>query len=597
LLVYGDHKDFACPRHLLGQLGCGIEQIRRMPSGMIRHTALQSLLIEAGRLQQGVADADFAAVGKDRATTGERELAAFTHKLALSLLDSWRSGGAHFRDLPAVPEIADLPPRIETKVPEGFAFYAVYPEAFAEAALCLNLSARSRVIGIRSIGTTLAAVAAAALGAPPPSTVRPFGDPFDRKIEVDAALEYDLFDEAAHFVIVDEGPGLSGSSFGSVADWLEARGVPADRIAFLCSHNGAPGTQALPRHRQRWERTQRAAGDFGPRLRDMVGKWAEDLLGPLDEAPREVSGGEWRQLAGSGKHGSSPANPFWERRKFLIRAAGQQWLAKFAGLGREGERKLDMAKKLHAWGLVAEPIGLANGFLVERWHEDGRPLSANEQPLQELAYYLGTRARLLSAPRPGASIADLLQMARRNASLALGDWADERLQHWTPRTKALQERVVATCTDGKLERHEWIRLPDGRLLKTDALDHHASHDLIGCQDLAWDVAGVAVEFALSPHQARWLAASAGHASGRLVDPELLLFMQHAYLAFRIGQSVMSEEMCDGADARRWRDRAAAYSEELERRLRSWEPNATRGISSIDQQPERTGAGTILWPPG
>jgi hypothetical protein len=28
-----------------------------------------------------------------------------------------------------------------------------------------------------------------------------------------------------------------------------------------------------------------------------------------------------------------------------------------------------------------------------------------------------------------------------------------------------------------------------RLLKTDALDYHAGHDPIGCQDIAWDIAG------------------------------------------------------------------------------------------------------------
>lgn len=597
MLVYGDHQDLVCPRRLLAQLGCGIEQIRRMPPGMVRHTALQSLLIEAGRLQQGIADADFAAAAKDRVTKRERELAAFTHKLAISLLDSWRNDGAHMPDLPAIPEIGDLPPEIEKKVPEGFAFYAVYPEAFAEAASGLNLSAPARVIGIRSIGTTLAAMAAAALDAPPPFTVRPFGDPFDRKIEVDAALERELLNEPAHFVIVDEGPGLSGSSFGAVADWLEARGVPADRIAFLCSHNGAPGTQALPRHRQRWERTQRVAGDFGSSLGDLVGSWAKDLLGPLDSGPTEISGGAWRHLPCSGTYGSLPANPLWERRKFLIRANGRPWLAKFAGLGREGERKLEIARQLHAIGSVAEPVGLANGFLIERWHEDARPLSGDEQPLEELANYLGTRARILSVPRPGATVADLLQMARRNASLALGHWADERLQNWTGRIGGLQERVVPICIDGKLDRHEWLRLGDGRLLKADALDHHAAHDLIGCQDLAWDVAGAAIEFALAPNQTRWLAAAAGRASGRLVDPELLVFMHHAYLAFRSGQSVMSEEMAGGADASRWRERACSYTAELERRLRSWQPDATRGISSMDQQPERTGAGTILRAPG
>ena len=40
-------------------------------------------------------------------------------------------------------------------------------------------------------------------------------------------------------------------------------------------------------------------------------------------------------------------------------------------------------------------------------------------------------------------------------------------------------------------------LKDPTLLKTDALDHSEGHDLIGCQDIAWDVVGAATELELS----------------------------------------------------------------------------------------------------
>ena len=54
------------------------------------------------------------------------------------------------------------------------------------------------------------------------------------------------------FAIVDEGPGLSGSSFGCVADWLEDNGVAPERIHVFPGHDGPLGPAASARHRDRW---------------------------------------------------------------------------------------------------------------------------------------------------------------------------------------------------------------------------------------------------------------------------------------------------------------------------------------------------------
>ena len=61
----------------------------------------------------------------------------------------------------------------------------------------------------------------------------------------------------------------------------------------------------------------------------------------------------------------------------------------------------------------------------------------------------------------------------------------------------LKGAVRRVETDNRLHAWEWLHTPDGRLLKTDALDHHAGHDLIGCQDITWDIAGATVELDLS----------------------------------------------------------------------------------------------------
>ena len=190
-----------------------------MPAGIARHAELVGALIEAGQIQQGIEDE-----GCESA-----ELSRFVYALAASVLRSWDSRYSEIGDIPEVPQMR-LPQAVELRLPEGFAFYAVYPEQFIEAARRLELRGAPRVIGIRSIGTTLGAVVAAALDAPPPATVRPFGDPFARQ---SASFRPDLLEDGVHYIIVDEGPGLSGSSFGAVADWLQARGrsAGADRIS------------------------------------------------------------------------------------------------------------------------------------------------------------------------------------------------------------------------------------------------------------------------------------------------------------------------------------------------------------------------------
>src|SRR5205085_4840116 len=103
--------------------------------------------------------------------------------------------------------------------PEGFCFYALHPLDYADLALQIPLSDKPiAVIGIRSIGTTLSAVVAAALWQAVPSrkveraTVRPSGHPYDRKTVLSGDTLFFVQrnrQENSTFLIVDEGPGLS----------------------------------------------------------------------------------------------------------------------------------------------------------------------------------------------------------------------------------------------------------------------------------------------------------------------------------------------------------------------------------------------------
>ena len=539
MLVYGDRSERADPRHRLDEIDRKIGAVGAMPSGLERHSALTEVLIETGRILQGVADAEFAIAGCDRWSATTIALADFLQSIAAAFCRSWDSKFKAEPPLGPSPSALHLPASVRMRVPEGYAYYALYPEAYVVAARSLGLDEQVRVIGLRSIGTSLGAVAAAAIGAPRSVTVRPFGAPYAREIAVSDELASELLgDSDTDFLIVDEGPGRSGSSFGAVADWLERRGVAEERIAFLPSHSRDLGPHANTRHRNRWQRARKAVASFER-------GWPE----PLSQWCKSRSDGEW----------------------------------KFAGLGVEGVRKLERARTLHAAGLAPEPIGLAHGFLIERSYEDAGLLPPGAKPLPGLAYYIGTRARLLPAEHPGASLRELLRMAQRNVTLGLGAPAASRLDEWADRLPRLQARVVATETDNRLDRHKWLKLPDGRLLKSDAVGHCQSHDLVGCQDVSWDVAGAAVEFDLNEPDLSWLADEVAATAGRRIDRELLRFMTITYLAFRFGHATFASEMPvdDPAELRRLRVITGQYRDRLETLLLQQTQVPTPQLSSVD----------------
>lgn len=581
MLVYGDHQESADPRELRRALNREVAAVAGLPAGLHRHARLVGALTEAGRLLQGIADASLAEMKQDRRTEAIDEVTAFLAELGRSVCRSWDSGFAEVGEVPPLLLTRDVPDQVTLKVPEGFAFYAVYSEAYIEAARRLVLSAPPRLIGIRSIGTSLAAVAAAALGAPDPVTVRPFGDPFDRQIAIAPGLERELLDGEAHYIIVDEGPGLSGSSFAAVAEWLLERGIAPERIAVLPSHGGAPGAAVTPARRDWWSTVQRQVGDFGDRWSPLLQRWCAASLGRLDCHLHELSPGSWRNLHyGSEKDWPAVVAP-WERRKFIGGIPGDRLLVKFAGLGGIGEEKLRIARALHSEGLVPQPLTLVHGFLVERWCDDGAPLASDDRPMREVARYIGTRAKFLpAASGSGASVEELLKMARRNISVEFGDDAAS-LRRWKGRAGELERRIVRVRTDNKMDRHEWLRTVSGRLIKTDALDHHQAHDLVGCQDAAWDVAGAIIEFDLDQIERACFVDLVAQESGRRIDRDLLDFYALAYCAFRLGQARLGATMvADPAERRRIGsagDRYAARLQDLLPRASA----ATRRKSLVD----------------
>ncbi|MBK1841865.1 hypothetical protein JHL17_31165 [Azospirillum sp. YIM B02556] len=551
MLVYGDQGVCEAPLCRIERLRFGFSSLARAAPGPERHDTLVTLFIEAAELAQGLADQEFHAAGMDDRTPLQDAAMAVVMALAAQVAASWKATDP--QNPAAVLDMLDrlsalpLPRMVSMRRAEGYAFYSLYPEAYLEAAARLPplFTHSPVVIGLRSIGTGLAALAAAALNAPPPVTLRPVGHPFRRELRVSERLRAALLaDSGSTYVIVDEGPGLSGSSFGAVADWLEDQGVAADRIAFLPGHGGQLGPQSSDRHRRRWIDAVRPVVGFdelfrsGDRRFPALERWFTDSLGTPVVPLEDLSGGGWRRLYGPADGllaDGLPANPQQERRKFLLRTAKGSWLLKFTGLGRTGEMALERARALHDAGFTAEPMALRHGILAECWLEDGHPLT--ELPpgaVDRLGAYLAFRAtRFPAPPGSGAALPDLLTMARTNIAEALGDTAAKALDRWTPDLLAgLEAGLRRVVTDNRLHRWEWLRLPDGRIMKTDALDHAAAHDLIGCQDVAWDVAGGIVEFDLSRAQAEALCRRVEEAIP--LDRRLVAFYLPCYIAFQIG---------------------------------------------------------------
>jgi hypothetical protein len=566
MLVYGDQARMLDPRVATRELAGWLRAIDGMPTGLARHAALVGAFIAAGELVQGLSDRACAVVDA-RTPVGDAGMRLLV-ALAIQVDASWRTGQASTAGDVAAALAAlaahPLPETVEARRAEGYAFYALYPEAYLVAARQAPPGPR-QVIGIRSIGAGLAALVAAAAGAPLPSTVRPRGEPFRRRLEVTPALVATWIASDARIAIIDEGPGMSGSSFGAVVDRLEDEGVPLARIECFPSHRGELGPAASARHRERWRRVSRHVVEVDDLLlRDgTLTRWISELVGPLQQPLEDISAGRWRA-----KHFRSEAE--WpacvvhqERRKLLARTRDATWLARFVGLDRDGERSLARARLLHRAGFTPEVAGLCHGFLIERWI-DAPPLvvprgdsAGRRRLIERVGRYLGFRGRELAVDADrGASLRLLAEMVERNATLALG------AAPVMPGSAAeLERRVHRVEIDGRLHAWEWLVRDDGVLIKTDALDHHAAHDLIGCQDLTWDLAGATVELGLSAVEAQRLATIAGEAAGCVIDPELLAFMRPCYLAFQLGRHALAASSAS-SEAARLEAAAARYAAQL-----------------------------------
>jgi len=574
MLFYGNRCHERDPGQLFHELDERLSAALAMPPGLPRHSALVAGLIAWGELLQGVADAISEVAGIDRQSPAETVLAARLVAIADLVRQSFDS--LHWQSRGALPPLRrpPLPERILLRRPEGYLHYAVYPETYRVAAHRMT-GPVAGVIGIRSIGTSLAAMVAASAGMATMASLRPRGDPFRRHIAADRSLMQAMRDRQGPIAVVDEGPGLSGSSFLAVVDWLQQHGVANWRVQLFPSHDGAPGPQAGDAVARRWQGFRRHVATFEDvfldtdHLAHRLTTWLGGSIGPLEAPLEDLSGGAWRRTVHGSERHWPPIVPAMEKRKYRTIAAGRPVLVKFAGLGPIGERKFAAAQAMAAAGFTAEPLALVHGFIVERWLAAAPASTRAPLPrhrlIARLADYLGFRATALPAARDeGASLRDLVQMAVFNTGKWLGQGPSDMLARQLSALPTLEAALARCITDNRLQAFEWLVQPDGRLVKVDAVDHAFGHDLVGCQDIAWDLAGATVEFDLDVEERQALARRVQGIAGRGIAPQLVRSLEPCYLAIELGRIHFGLAISsDGADRIRLQRSGNQYAQKLQ----------------------------------
>lgn len=598
MLVYGD-------AHFDGQLQALREQLGRLADRSLAAPhdldLLRALLIACGQVEQAAHDAleqelpPLAApplVARFQAATAHAAAAfyALAHEEPGALPPPVIAAPAALRHLRrALDALQDAPDlAVTVKLPEGFSLHALYPEQYVAAAgqwLAEHAAQREQgavVVGVRSIGTTLAAVVATVLraaGWPVQSfTVRPGGHPFARRVALDGIA----LAPHAWALVVDEGPGISGSSLAATAAALAAAGLARANIVFLPGHGNGPGGAGSEEVQSWWRDTPcyvagSAALTFGGR--PLYAALAAALPEPASDW-ENLSGGTWRRQVYADEREWPAICTAFERVKYRCTlAGGRRVLFKFLGLAAHSPglastaaAAADLLAQRNRAGLAPPVLGATLGFVATEWVEgapvtidaatdaaiDAAPAPARLQMAARLGDYI---ARVAGPPlgeaELAAATARLREMLYQNTLEALGEAP-------AARTRRLGDSVQPGCArygDGRLQPHEWIDC-GGSLRKVDGVGHDYDHTLVGAQPVAWDIAGAVVEWQLDAAGGAQLLAAFAAAGGGAIAAPVLRFYQAAYLALRAGQCSLAAAVHDPYE----RDRLLAAYERYRNQL-------------------------------
>jgi hypothetical protein len=528
LLIFREVSEQVSGRCLLLRLYEALSKIR-----VDEADSVLSALIVAGELECALADS------VSEALPGA---ALITDALAHEILESASLDLEHIFALLGDIEHS-MPDLVRTSHPEGFSYYALHPADFADAAARSVEVGSVGVIGIRSIGTTLSAMARSALTRRGVSasriTVRPVGHPYDRETALTdsqtAWLEQHK-QKGSTFLIVDEGPGLSGSSFVSVAEALEHRGISAARITLLGTRDADPAHLCTHDATHRWLRYgwQKAGSTIAEAYSDHL----------------SLSGGSWRRTLLTSRAEWPACWPEMESLKFL--APDYRTVFKFDGLGRPGERNRWRAAALFEAGFAPKPThskagmasyGFVRGFSLA-------PSDLSIEVLDRIADYCAFRAHSFQAEPQSAQLPEML---RFNLLQEMRVELDVPSGYFQPE--------IAVIPDCRMQTHEWIRSSKGTLVKVDGNAAGEGHFLPGPTDILWDIAGAIVEWNMSADAEEYLLAQFQKRAGRIDEVRLQWFML-AYTVFRLSYCRMAYSATQDIAEKRRLHQAALYYKRL-----------------------------------
>jgi hypothetical protein len=140
----------------------------------------------------------------------------------------------------------------------------------------------------------------------------------------------------------------------------------------------------------------------------------------------------------------------------------------------------------------------------------------------------------------GAGWDELREMVEVNTREGLGPGWLPALTYLDQYGSAFED-APCCAIDGRMQHHEWLRTKYD-FVKTDHCDHHADHFFPGPQNVAWDVAGAAIELGID------------------LPGIALPFYRTAYAAFRLGYVTMAAGALGGSpDGRRFARASARYN--------------------------------------
>ena len=532
LLVFRDGRRVLNGPELLGTLRENLNALYSISDFSLLSTRerLTEALLRSGELECSLADHE----GCHRAAD---ILARTTDQLAIALSGQLKLPSPILDNINAL----DVPELLAVPIPEGFCYYALHPLDYIDLLNENPLSApAAAVVGIRSIGATLSAVVRAWFelrGIPADRiTVRPSGHPFDRTLMLsDRDLQWitNKLQRHALFLVIDEGPGLSGSSFLAVAEALVRVGVPQDRILLLPSSQPKLSSLLAPKAATRWIR-----------FKTIALKPTRHI--PTDAAD-DIGWGAWRSMVFANEHQWPGVWSWTERRKFL--SADRRNILRFDGYGHYGSavRRRTHILAEHGWG--AHPHPAADGFSRCTWIAGERRTQADRDIVLQLARYCTFRAAHFETAN--ASTNALEEMTQINLERALN------VSHSV--VLPIERPVIA---DARMMPHEWIATDRGRLFKVDAATHGDDHFYPGATDIAWDLAGAIVEWKLDEEASDLLIGEYERISGDSIQTRLPGYLV-AYCAFRLGFILSAgRSVSDAKESARFRCEANQYRGKL-----------------------------------